>query len=237
MSFPMSELFKMEFESQIHKMKHYINHGPSLGRYVEILTLDLLKKYFPKKYDFSTGFYYSQNPVREIKSSPQIDIICYDRINYPVLFDDNETVIVTPTSVKGLIEIKSTITKNAIEQLLIQSNSDVSKELPIDTKFNLLGTKSTISPKTVCKHIMEIYKDGDIVRGLGVIYSLDWKDIIIFDTRNDEYIAHVLNNFDYGVSSFVNNLLFQIYGSEVYLSIANQIGPSLFIPKERYKIR
>ena len=75
-----------------------------------------------KKYDFSTGFYYSQNPVREIKASPQIDIICYDRINYPVLFDDNETLIVTPTSVKGLIEIKSTITKNAIEQILINRN-------------------------------------------------------------------------------------------------------------------
>ena len=82
-----------------------------MGRYVEILTLELLRKYFPKIYDFSSGFYYSQNPERILKSSTQMDIICFDRIHYPLLFDDNETVVVTPKSVKGLIEIKSTLNK------------------------------------------------------------------------------------------------------------------------------
>lgn len=138
-TFPLAETFKMEFEYQINKLKQYTKHGPSLGRYIEILTLDLLKKYFPKTYNFSSGFFYSQNPTISSNISKQIDIICFDRIKYPIIFDDNETVIVTPKSVKGLIEIKSTLTKKSIGQLLEQSNSDISKELPLDTKFNLLS--------------------------------------------------------------------------------------------------
>ena len=235
--FPLAEIFKTEFEYQINKLKQYVNHGPSLGRYVEILTLELLRKYFPKIYDFSSGFYYSQNPERNLKSSTQMDIICFDRIHYPLLFDDNETVVVTPKSVKGLIEIKSTLNKNAVEQLLLQSNSDVAKELSLNVKFNLLATKSSISPETVCKHIINKYEDSEIVRGLGCIYSLDWKDIIVFHASENEYKALILNNFNYGVSSFINQLIMQMYGKDVYLSIANQIGPSLFIPKEVYKIR
>lgn len=237
-SFSMAETFRVEFENQVNNLKNFTSHGPSLGRYIEILMLNLLRKYMPRKYDFSSGFYYAQNPDIKEKTSKQIDIICFDRINYPILFDDNETVVVTPKSVKALIEIKSVLNRNALNQVLFQSNADVSLELAGDVRFSLLAVRSDISPSTVCNHILELYgKDKPIVKGLGMIYSLDWSDIIVFDIRNAKYTMYWLNNFNYGITSFINNFICQIYGRETYLSTANSIGPSLFIPKQIFTIR
>ena len=47
------------------------------------------------------------------------------------------------------------------KQLLNQANCEVAKQLPIDTKFNLLSVKSQISPESVCKEILDFY-NGDI---------------------------------------------------------------------------
>lgn len=47
----------------------------------------------------------------------------------------------------------------------------------------------------------------------------------------------ILNNFNYSISSFVNKLIRDLYGLDAYMSVANLIGPSLFIPKAEYVIR
>ena len=47
----------------------------------------------------------------------------------------------------------------------------------------------------------------------------------------------VLNNFNYSISTFVNMLIKDLYGLDAYTSVANLIGPSLFIPKAEYVIR
>lgn len=119
--FPMFDSFNEEFKYQINKLSRFTNHGSSLGRFVEVLLIDLLKKYMPNKYTFSSGFYYSQNPTCNQMVSMQMDIICYDRQNFAMLFDSNDTVVVTPAAVKSLIEVKSTLTRSSLDQLLKQS--------------------------------------------------------------------------------------------------------------------
>ena len=237
-TFPMSESFNEEFKYQINKLSRFTNHGSSLGRFVEILLINLLKKYLPNKYTFSSGFYYSQNPTCNQKVSMQMDIICYDRQNYAMLFNSNDTVVVTPSAVKSLIEVKSTLTKSSLDQLLKQSNSEISKQLPLKTKFNLISVKSSISANTVCKHLEKYYNENDsVIRALGSIYSLDWNDIIVFDTKNEEYIMYQLQNFNYGISSFINQLIIEIYGTETFLASTNSICSSIFIPKKKIKLR
>lgn len=236
--FPMFDSFNEEFKYQINKLSRFTNHGSSLGRFVEVLLIDLLKKYMPNKYTFSSGFYYSQNPICNQMVSMQMDIICYDRQNFAMLFDSNDTVVVTPAAVKSLIEVKSTLTRSLLDQLLKQSNSEISKQLPLTTKFNLISVKSSISSNTVCKQLEKYYSENDsIIRALGAIYSLDWNDIIMFDTRNEEYMMYQLQNFNYGISSFINQLIIEIYGTDSYLATTNSIGPSIFIPRKTVKLR
>lgn len=235
--FPMAESFNEEFQYQINQLARFTKHGPSIGRYVEILMLKLLRKYFPRKYDFSSGFYFSDIKGQKVVSS-QLDIICFDRMNYPVLFDDNEYVIVPPCSVKAVIEMKSTMTSDSLAQIMEQSNCYAARCLPKETTFNLLSVKSAISPKTAFNYIKEFYgRDKDIVKGVGIIYSLDWDEIIFLDSRCDKYIMYRLNNFNLGLSSFVNQLIFNLYGVGTYLSTTNAIGPAIFIPIEEWKIR
>lgn len=236
-AFSIADSFVEEFNDRVEQLSRLTNHPGSKGRFIELLLINLLRKYLPKKYDFSSGFYCSINPELN-EASQQIDIICYDHLNYPLFFNCNEIVAVSPKSVKGLIEVKSVMTSDSIKQLLNQANCEVAKQLPIDTKFNLLSVKSQISPESVCEEILDFYNDDiPIVKGLGMIYSLDWEDIIVFDNSRNRYSMLILNNFNYSISSFVNKLIRDLYGLDAYMSVANLIGPSLFIPKAEYVIR
>lgn len=236
-AFSIADSFVEEFNDRVEQLSRLTNHPGSKGRFIELLLINLLRKYLPRKYDFSSGFYCSINPELN-EASQQIDIICYDHLNYPLFFNCNEIVAVSPKSVKGLIEVKSVMTSDSIKQLLNQANCEVAKQLPIDTKFNLLSVKSQISPESVCKEILDFYNDDiPIVKGLGMIYSLDWEDIIVFDNSRNRYSMLILNNFNYSISSFVNKLIRDLYGLDAYMSVANLIGPSLFIPKAEYVIR
>lgn len=236
--FSIADSFVEEFNDRVGQLSRLTNHPGSKGRFIELLLINLLKKYLPKKYDFASGFYCSINPKIE-EASQQIDIICYDHLNFPLFFNCNEMVAVSPRAVKGLIEVKSVMTSGSIRQLLKQANCEVAKQLPIDVKFNLLSVKSQITPELVYKEILDFYDNDDVpvIRGLGVIYSLDWEDIIVFNVSNNSYKMLILNNFNYNISTFVNILIKDLYGLDAYMSVANLIGPSLFIPKAEYVIR
>jgi len=235
----LAKSFEEEFNYQVKQLKRFTTHGPSLGRFVEILFIKLLKKYFPKSIDFSSGFIYSMNPTKSKKVTPQIDVICYDRINYPVLFDCNEIVVIPPKSMKGAIEIKSRLSKTALNQFVTFSNSSILKETPTSSKLSLLALKSEISPEYVCNYFTDFYKNNPIlIRQMGCIYCLNWKEILVFNISEKEHKYELirLNNFDLGMSSFMNFILMDLYGKNVYLSIANEIGPSLFIPIKKYEL-
>ena len=103
---------------------------------------------------------------------------------------------------------------------------------------SLIGIKSGLKADSVYEYIKEYYAQGkSVVRLLGMIFCLEWKEIIVFDYRNNKYKMLLLNNFDLGISSFFNHLLYEVYGTEVYLSATNTIGPSLFIPIKSCELR
>lgn len=236
--FPLQDTFNEEFFLQVNKLRRLIGHRPSLGRYIELLLINVLRKYFPRKYKISSGFYVSQNSSDKGLASQQLDIIIYDNENFPIMFDCADFVVVTPKSIKSAIEVKSTLTLNSIIQVIQQSNSKIATQLPLYTKFNLLSVKSSISAKQAFDKIKDIYNNIDgIPRALGLIYSLDWNEIIVFSTNQKSYNMLLLNNFNYGLSTFFNMLLHDVYGTDAYISIANSIGSSLFIPIETYTIR
>ena len=110
----LAELFVEEFDLKLNQLRRYTKHGPSIGRYIEIIILNILKKYFPKSLSYSSGFVQGMNPLIKNNISSQVDIICYDQFNFPIVFDSTEIVVVPSKSVRGLIEIKSNLNSNSI---------------------------------------------------------------------------------------------------------------------------
>lgn len=241
----LEETFKEEFDQKLEQLKRFTNHGPSLGRYVEILLLNLLKKYLPQKYAFNSGFIYALNPSLDQPVSPQLDIICHDRINFPVFFDENEIVVLSPKAVKCIIEVKSTLTADSLNQILNTIRSEPLKEVPLSAKAFLVATKSNISPKAVFNKLKSelIKKKGEKIEEnmfFGCIFSLDWDEMITFRTTiHDDRVEYDCNRVvisDTGIAAFILNLLHTVYGNEVFESINNVLAPSLCLLEDTFSM-
>lgn len=120
---------KINLLSQILQNAHY----PSVGKYKENLLLKIIKEYIPKKYDVGTGFVlfvHDATEERKLKkgfdklnmgsysASKQCDIIIYDSSTIPLIFKDDDFIIVRPESVKSIIEVKSKANKKEIDSIL-----------------------------------------------------------------------------------------------------------------------
>ncbi|MDO8141708.1 MAG: hypothetical protein Q6358_09445 [Candidatus Brocadiales bacterium] len=237
--FLLRESFREEFNYQLNQLRRITSHGPSIGRFVEHLLIRLLKKYLPKSIDFTSGFV--QGIGIERGSSSQIDIICYDRDNYPILFDIEEFKVVPAKAVKGLIEIKATLSKSQLKQTLNNSCSDELIEVPSTSKMYLFSTSSSTKPKAAFDTIKAFYEGKPkITKFFSAFYSLDWDEIIISPLRTNDNILELeiirlkLPEKD-DIAIFVGLLIRDLYQQDTLESIANHLGPSLFRPLETHK--
>lgn len=54
--FSIADSLVEEFNDRVGQLSRLTNHPGSKGRFIELLLINLLKKYLPKKYDFASGF-------------------------------------------------------------------------------------------------------------------------------------------------------------------------------------
>lgn len=108
------------------RVRHLISHWGEDGRYKESVLKLIIKRFLPEKYKIATGFVVKETHERgNHNASSQIDLIIYDN-QYPVLFKDNDFVIVTPDSVRAIIEVKANI-KNQDVKRVVEKSNDVGK--------------------------------------------------------------------------------------------------------------
>ncbi|MCW3999507.1 MAG: hypothetical protein NWE93_04655 [Candidatus Bathyarchaeota archaeon] len=94
------------------------------GRYKEAVLTKIIKRFLPSNLSVGTGFILKaegrppHNGRMEI--SNQLDIIIYDN-RVPVLFSEGSLVIVSSSSVRAIIEVKTKIANNEIEGILRKS--------------------------------------------------------------------------------------------------------------------
>lgn len=93
-------------------------HWGEDGRFKEIILTDILKKHLPKNVSIGTGFVISNNDI-----TSQIDIIIYDN-TLPVMFKNNDFVIVAAESVCAIIEVKSKLTTNIAKKAIEKADSN-----------------------------------------------------------------------------------------------------------------
>ena len=103
-------------------------HKGEDGRFVENLICSFLSKYLPKELEVLTGFIVrpavkvgkndKSRKNEKDNHSTQLDIIIYNSALYPVFLRSNNTVIVPPEGVIGIISVKKTLNDGDIEHEL-----------------------------------------------------------------------------------------------------------------------
>jgi hypothetical protein len=109
------------FESltdEIHSMKNRIRnfigdaHWQTDGEWKETILRSVLRRYLPKTVDVGQGFI-----ITKEGPSTQIDILIYDTTK-PILFRDGDFVLVTPDATLGVIEVKTRVNRNELNEVL-----------------------------------------------------------------------------------------------------------------------
>ncbi|MFH5069850.1 DUF6602 domain-containing protein [Enterobacter cloacae complex sp. 2024EL-00215] len=88
----------------------FIHHSGDKGENREEFLIDFLKTHLPKRYGVTKGEVITKEGLR----SHAIDIIIYDALNCPVLYA-GKTSILPVEGVYGIIEVKSSLSKNEFD--------------------------------------------------------------------------------------------------------------------------
>ncbi|WP_300667022.1 DUF6602 domain-containing protein [Fluviicola sp.] len=90
-----------------NRVRNLIQHWGEDGRHHEVILKTMIERFLPEKYRIGTGFVVQPTHERgDHQASKQIDLIIYDTA-YPVLFKENDFVILTADAVVGIIEVKA----------------------------------------------------------------------------------------------------------------------------------
>lgn len=118
-----------------------ISHPGAKGGATELNWLDWFIDYFPKRYSFCNGFVIDSNG----NLSDQIDIIVYDKLYSPLVFNQNGINYVTAESVFAVFEVKQNINK---EHILYAGHKASSVRNLIRTSAPIVYSTGTKPPKS-----------------------------------------------------------------------------------------
>lgn len=84
----------------------------------------MIQRFLPEKFKIASGFIVRQTRFRgDHEPSKQIDLIIYDT-SYPVLFKDNDFVILTADAILGIIEVKANVTNQGLSSIVKKANEN-----------------------------------------------------------------------------------------------------------------
>ncbi len=98
------------------------SHWGEEGKYKEAILRNVIKRFLPSNLSIGTGFVIKKNDNNPQISS-QIDIIIYDN-TIPVLFSEDDFVITTYKNVKGIIEVKTKIRNNQLQEIIQKTETN-----------------------------------------------------------------------------------------------------------------
>jgi len=120
---------KVDLLSSILQGAHY----PSVGRYKERLRAKSIEEFIPRTFAVANGFVLFPAEYHELEDPPrgfdprnmsqhvlsrECDILVYDSGSVPVVFRDEDFVVLRPESVKSVIEVKGAITTAQVTRTL-----------------------------------------------------------------------------------------------------------------------
>jgi len=125
------ESLSLECDALKNRVRNFIagDHWLTDGEWKESVLRTMIKRSISNNLAVGRGFI-----VKKESSSGQIDILIYDAAR-PVLYRDEDLVFIPPISCRGIIEVKSTVQKNGLNDVLVKLADKV--QLVLDTEPNL----------------------------------------------------------------------------------------------------
>jgi hypothetical protein len=246
-------------------------HSGEEGRFIEYLIRDFLNKHLPNQLEAFTGFIHrpatktgNNNRTRRRKEidkhSAQIDIIVYDKANYPFFEKFQEFVIVPPEGVIGLVSVKKALRTSEIDNELeslykavgLCYHTNQNGEVVRGPSTSIISFKNKLSPKsTFEKRLDSIYKkiqkkqvNLTFDQCIGQILTLD--NFCIFKKRpnNEEnfdkkanYVGFQIedeNDLHFSLQFLLTSILSAYYHKS--RSIINRPGFTSFPTNKKHKI-
>ena len=247
-------------------------HSGEEGRYIEYLIRDFLNKHLPNQLEAFTGFIHrpatktgEHNRTRRRKEtdkhSAQIDIIVYDKANYPIFEKFQEFVIVPPEGVVGLVSVKKSLRTdeidNEVESLFkavgLCHHNNQKGEIVRGPSTSIVSFRNALSPKStfdkrvesVFKRISKNQKDLTFDQCIGQILSLD--NFCIFKKRPNseksfnniaEYVAFEIDKEEdrhFPLQFLLTSILSAYYHKS--RSLINRPGFTSFPTNKKHKIK
>ncbi len=145
--------FSNELNVTKDRVRQLVRHWPTDGHFKEGVLRQFLRRHLPESVLVGTGFV-----VNSFGPSGEIDVLVVDK-NKPTLFKDGELLIVTPESVKVVLEVKTSL----------RGPSEVS-----DALEQLAERKAVVTRHVECQNVLAglfVY-DGDDDRHKTILESL-----------------------------------------------------------------
>jgi len=203
------------------RVRNLIKHWGEDGRYKEAVLKSVISKFLPEKYRVATGFVVKQTNDRSIhESSKQIDIIIYD-ISFPVLFKENDFVILTADAVVGIIEVKADVLNLNLFDVAKKCNEN--GEFIYKARFNkgkkffngIFSYDSTVNNEeniiTKIKEAQELFINNENYKKY-IVNHISFNKDYFYKFWEQELLANLLPNYLYKIenlsfSYFISNLV------------------------------
>jgi len=103
-----------ELDAVRNRIRHLVTHWPTDGSFKEAALRAVLRRHLPQSVVIGRGFI-----VDSQRSSTEIDILITNG-NKPTLFKDGDLLIVSPSAVEAVIEVKTSQTKAELKESILK---------------------------------------------------------------------------------------------------------------------
>jgi hypothetical protein len=120
-----------ELEIVRKRVRHLIGtiHWGEDGRYHEAVLKNVIRRFLPANISIGTGFIVKHGGNNG--TSKQLDIILYDNTS-PLLFSEGDFIITTPANVRAVIEVKSKLRSNTLQNIINQFDESIANVLSLN---------------------------------------------------------------------------------------------------------
>ena len=99
-----------ELKAVKNRIRNLVRHWPTDGGWKEIVLRSILRKHLPESCIVGQGFIVGKDKV-----SSQIDVLVASK-DQPTLFKDGDLLIVTPSAVRAIVEVKTRLRRNTCDE-------------------------------------------------------------------------------------------------------------------------
>jgi hypothetical protein len=162
-----TEVMLAQYENIVHLL------GPTddwtaPGTHCEVLLRDFFRRNLPSTFSVDKGFIYGRRKIDGVsKHCPEIDILIHDTAHYRPAFRLEDFVIVQPEAVRGIIQVKRTLTsgqltsavRNVVEAKRFVRDCKTQVSVPLEEVFSAAVFFEDQIPVPKNKPVSETYEN------------------------------------------------------------------------------